>query len=277
MSTAKDISVIVPTYRPGDYIRECIASLAAQTLDPARFEVIMVLNGPREPHHAEISGMAASLAPALDFRLFYSDTPGVSRARNIGLDLAGGEYVCFVDDDDFLSPGYLASLLRDASGADMVLADALSFADRKPYVMSGDYGIHRNYTALSGRVSGIRLLEARKYLNVPFAKLLRRDAVGDVRFDERFRNGEDALFMYALSPSLRSVARCSGGAVYHRRFRAGSAMTTRRPASHWYGVAARLALEYTRLYMVRFPRIPFSLYARGMGANLKHLKLLLKS
>lgn len=109
---ATKISVIIPTYAPKDYLWECLGSLENQTLSKDEFEVILVLNGEREPYESLIR----KKLPEYSFTctLLYSTPNGVSRARNLGMDKAQGCYICFIDDDDWVSDNYLTELLSKA-------------------------------------------------------------------------------------------------------------------------------------------------------------------
>ena len=107
----QEISVIVPTYKPDYYIWECLNSIAIQSLDKEKYEVLIVLNGDKEPFFTEIESYLKK-NNLNNFNLIYSQEKGVSNARNIGLDRAKGEYICFVDDDDFLDKNYLQEMLR---------------------------------------------------------------------------------------------------------------------------------------------------------------------
>ena len=88
----KKISVIIPTYSPSDYIQECLNSIACQTLEYVAFEVIIILNGPRDPYWKYLDDLLKTYT--FCSRLLYTDILGVSNARNIGLKHARGEY-CF--------------------------------------------------------------------------------------------------------------------------------------------------------------------------------------
>ena len=107
----QEISVIVPTYKPDYYIWECLNSIAIQSLDKEKYEVLIVLNGDKEPFFTEIESYLKK-NNLNNFNLIYSQEKGVSNARNIGLDRAKGDYICFVDDDDFLDKNYLEEMLR---------------------------------------------------------------------------------------------------------------------------------------------------------------------
>ena len=109
------ISVIIPSYKPGDYFRVCLASLKSQTLSKDKFEVIIILNGCSEPWLSEVKALIENYARDVAIRLIQTGTPGVSNARNIGIDNAKGEYITFIDDDDYVSPRYLENLLFNSS------------------------------------------------------------------------------------------------------------------------------------------------------------------
>ena len=96
----QEISVIVPTYKPDYYIWKCLNSIVSQNLDRRNYEVLIILNGDKEPFFTEIESYLKN-NNLNNFHLIYTQEKGVSNARNIGLDRAKGDYICFVDDDDF--------------------------------------------------------------------------------------------------------------------------------------------------------------------------------
>jgi len=77
--TDKQISAIIASYKPQSYIWECIDSLAEQTLDADLYEVIIVLNGPKEPYYQEIADYV-SKKRIENLNLIYTDKRGVSEA-----------------------------------------------------------------------------------------------------------------------------------------------------------------------------------------------------
>ena len=107
----QEISVIVPTYKPDYYIWKCLNSIVSQSLDKGNYEVFIILNGDKEPFFTEIESYLKN-NNLNNFHLIYTQEKGVSNARNIGLDRAKGDYICFVDDDDFLDKNYLEEMLR---------------------------------------------------------------------------------------------------------------------------------------------------------------------
>lgn len=77
------ISIIIPTYKPDYYIWECLDSIKEQTLDKELFEVLIILNGEKEPYYNNILNYIRK-NDLLNFKIVYTEKPGVSNARNIG-------------------------------------------------------------------------------------------------------------------------------------------------------------------------------------------------
>ncbi len=114
------VSVIVPMYNVGEYIHDCLKSLAAQTLSD--MEVILVDDGCTDdtPQTAQ---QYADQYPHL-FRLVHKKNGGLSDARNYGIPLAQGEYICFLDSDDFVEPTLYEKLSRLMDeGCDVAVCD----------------------------------------------------------------------------------------------------------------------------------------------------------
>ena len=236
------ISVIVPTYKPQNYLWQCLDSLDAQTLDKRLWEVIVVLNGCCEPWKSEIEQYQME-HPVLPLRLIQTDEAGVSNARNIGIDHATGEYITFMDDDDYVSPTYLKELAKIADRDTIAASYTIGFSDEQPYI---PYYLEKEYNrrAKAGKQP---FYKAKKYFGGPCMKMIHRDIIGEQRFDTRFQNGEDSLFMFAISPRISHVQFTSKEAVYYRRFRIGSATKTytRKQAisNGW-----KLIGQYSRLF-----------------------------
>ncbi len=95
------ISVIVPVYNNADHLKDCIKSLKAQSYD--NLELIFVNDGSTD-NSAEILQKEESI------RLINKENGGAASARNRGIDEASGEYITFVDADDYISPDYVKKL-----------------------------------------------------------------------------------------------------------------------------------------------------------------------
>lgn len=217
------ISVIIPTYKPQAYLWECLDSIYKQTFPKTDYELVLVLNGCNEPYNAQINEWLTKHSD-LQVQYFQIDEGGVSNARNIALDNARGEYVTFIDDDDLISTAYLKELYEKATPDTVSLCYPYAFNDGKiekqlPYGITDAYNycIEHKYNKLSSMV--------RKYFSGPCMKLIPMSFIHDRRYDVRFKNGEDSLFMFLISDKIKKVAFTSKDAIYYRRYRDNSAYT----------------------------------------------------
>ena len=113
------ISVIVPVYNTKEYLPRCIASLKAQTYAP--LEILLVDDGSTDG-----SGELCDEFAREDerIRVLHKENGGSSTARNLGLDNAKGEYIGFVDSDDYVEPDMYAYLYEGICTHEVLLAQA---------------------------------------------------------------------------------------------------------------------------------------------------------
>lgn len=128
MANIPKISVIVPVYNTEKYLHRCIDSVLIQTYQD--FELLLIDDGSKDSSGVICDEYAAQDARV---RVFHKDNGGVSSARNLGLDNVRGEWITFVDADDWIEPEMLELLLRkgEETGADIVMGDFLfAYPDR---------------------------------------------------------------------------------------------------------------------------------------------------
>src|SRR3954451_14180266 len=106
------VSVIVPVFDPGSDIDDLITSLLGQTLPPAELELIFVDDGSTDGTPARLDALAEQHRHVRVQHIPNSGWPG--RPRNIGLDMADGDYVFFADNDDWLERDGLERLYETA-------------------------------------------------------------------------------------------------------------------------------------------------------------------
>lgn len=107
------LSIIVPIYNVAQYLRKCVDSLLKQ--DISNYEIILVDDGSTDNCCAICDEYANSRLSALDsplIRVIHQPNAGLSAARNSGIKIAKGEYLMFVDSDDYLEPNVLGELVR---------------------------------------------------------------------------------------------------------------------------------------------------------------------
>lgn len=220
-----NISIIIPTYKPGSYLKDCLESINNQTMDKKCFEVIIVLNGVIKPYIEYIY----SLTKMYDFNsvIIPTETPGVSNARNLGLSRTQGEYVCFIDDDDKISPSYLENLYSKATPNNIVASNVKAFYNNSNKT-ENDY-IASAYKKLINKNSPLSVFKGRKFMSSSCCKIISRRIIQDVRFDTNLKIGEDSVFMAKISKKVKSIVLSDSSAIYYRRLRAGSASRVKQP------------------------------------------------
>lgn len=120
------ISVIVPVYDVEKYLETCMESLVGQTYED--FEIVVIDDGSTDGSGAICDKWAEKDSRV---RVFHQQNAGVAVARNVGLELARGEYIAWVDSDDYVDKRYLEGLLhaKETTGADMVMCSFYTDTD----------------------------------------------------------------------------------------------------------------------------------------------------
>lgn len=104
------LSIIVPVYNVEAYLQKCVDSLLAQDLPASDYEIILVDDGATDGSGALCDTLAAARG---NIRVIHQENRGLSGARNAGIPVAFGEYIIFVDSDDFLEPNVLGGLVKE--------------------------------------------------------------------------------------------------------------------------------------------------------------------
>lgn len=130
------VSVIVPAYNVEDYIQNCLQSLISQTLTD--IEIIIIDDGSTDKTKEIISEFAQN---DLRINLITQQNQGVSAARNAGMRIATGEYIGFVDSDDWIDPDFYEKLYEAAKRHDADVSVASILKHKKNYQK---YNVHYN-------------------------------------------------------------------------------------------------------------------------------------
>ena len=130
------LSVIVPVYNTEKYLRECVDSILAQTFTD--FELILVDDGSTDGSGAicdEYAGKDSRI------RVIHQENGGATLARRSGVRIAQGEYVAFVDSDDWIAQHIYQNMMEKAEtcGADVILCDIVLETQTNQVVVHSDY------------------------------------------------------------------------------------------------------------------------------------------
>lgn len=208
------LSLVVPVYNVAPYLERCMASLAAQDLDA--MEIVCVDDGSTDDCPAILARYAAQYA---QIRVIRQDNGGLSAARNTGLDHISGEYVAFVDSDDWIEPGYYRRLLELARTNDLDMAHGNAtyhFEGRRE-----DHPIYRDALStevMPGREVLRRRLKEKTLLHMVWMHLYRRDFIErlGLRFVPRLYH-EDVLWTTRALLEARRVAYDPAPGYFYRQ------------------------------------------------------------
>lgn len=211
------VSVIVPVYKVEPYLEQCIESIAGQTF--RELEIILVDDGSPD-RCGEICDRWAKRDGRI--RVIHRENGGLSAARNTGLSAARGEYLCFVDSDDYLEKDAVGRLLEalNAGGAQIaacnfVFENGEEAAEGTPLLKP--YQIEQEML-LSGK-EVMRLMDQGKYIfsEVVWNKLYKREIFAEIRFPEGKLHEDEFLFHKLLYPVSRVACIPYVGCHYRRR------------------------------------------------------------
>lgn len=195
MSVNNDlISVIVPVYNSEATIERCIRSLKTQTYD--NYEVIFINDGSTDNSKQILETICKQED---NYSLITINNSGAGMARNHGIDRAKGNYICFIDVDDIVSPNYLTKLheVLTKTGADIACADYIR--NRK-----GDFEIlttKNNSLSTEEAVNNLLKMDIKNGLP---AKLYKKSVIGDIRMPE-YAVAEDLFFNYQIFKRAKKV------------------------------------------------------------------------
>lgn len=209
------ISVIVPVYNVEKYLDKCIESIVNQTY--TNLEIILVDDG--SPDNCPVICDKWAVRDSR-IKVIHKDNGGVSSARNAGLDVFSGEYVAFVDSDDYIEAEFIKSLFEHLSitKSDAVISSfVFDYLDKKSDVINICDGIYDGEAVLINYLNDIIRPEA-------CGKLISRRVI-NVRFDTEFGYGEDFLFNYYVLKNCKRVV-CVNQHNYHYLQESGNSSTT---------------------------------------------------
>lgn len=260
------ISVIIPSYKPGAYITELLVALSKQTLNPATFEVLIVLNGEKEPYYHFIQEQITKLSLS-NCVLLYEETAGVSNARNLVLGKAKGAFIAFLDDDDVITENYLSSLLNLSDEHTIAVSNTLYFDNTPAENLRG----HLTDAFDKNKSRDYDLFAYRKFFSVCWAKLISKQIIADCKFDSYLANGEDSLFMALISTRVKNVRLANDDCVYYVRNRPESASRKAKKLSFILPQRLYVTFQYATLFFKKWSYSHFLFVISRIVASLIHM------
>ena len=214
------ISVIVPVYNVEAYLERCVESILQQTY--THFELILINDGSTDSSGQICDHLASQYE---NIKVYHIENAGVSNARNMGIQLATGSWVTFIDSDDFVTQDYLATLASAVEGVNVGFVIAPLHHIKNGIVT--DLPSHSGKTELWSTEETMKeLLMTTRTSFFPVAKLFKRDLLADEKFNTNYHLAEDALFLTELLLKTRCSCVFIDKPVYYYDHREGSATTS---------------------------------------------------
>ncbi len=209
------ITVIIPVYNVAPFLEKCIESVCVQRYE--NLEIILVDDGSKDE-----SGNICDYYAKTDERVkvIHKKNNGVSSARNSGLDIATGEWICFVDGDDFIMPDYVGYMLALAKGYEADVAITLK--------MFGNFDQSQSAEENIKIWASEDAVEAILCYRVPigcYCKLFKRSLLEDTRFIPEVFIGEGFNFNISTFQKAKRIVAGNMRIYYYRRDNPSSAMT----------------------------------------------------
>lgn len=229
------VSIIIPVYNADAYLEECIAGIRRQTFDD--YEVIMVNDGSNDGSAAMCEAYAGGDGRV---QVIHKSNGGVSSARNLGLEKAGGEWIAFIDADDRIDENYLSNLYAGVSDTvDIVIAGFRPLGKDLQVVSS-----FKDEMIAPSEI-GKCLAQYMKTMpfGTPWSKLFRASVIKNscILFDTKIRFNEDSLFNQQFFHAMTKGLQLISAQDYHWRV---------SDSKYKYGIEIE-EYEYTLMQLTR--------------------------
>lgn len=234
------ISVIVPVYNVSQHIRTCLDSILFQTY--SNFEVLLIDDGSKDDSGAICDEYAQSDSRV---RVFHKVNGGVSSARNVGIDNARGEWLTFIDSDDYIEQDYFPEVW--SQDIDMYVQNWRVFGGgNAPFEQINNQLVNNEalplFMAQYGHMDLFRMVAA---------KFVKRDIIvrEKIRFQSQFVLGEDTLFFLEYYKHCHCV--CVLDTSHYMYY---------RPKGNWngkYNVKLNEMFSYEKEFWKRYKQTPY--------------------
>lgn len=232
------VSIIVPVYNVEKYLEECISSIIKQNYK--NIEIILIDDGSKDS-----SGKICDEYAKKDkrIRVIHQKNSGVSTTRNKGIELATGDYIAFIDSDDYIDKDYIKYLVGDIKEKQQIICKIIMF-NKNERVFRSKKGLP---TLNLNKDSFIELSKL-FVLNTPCCKLYNRKILkeNNLAFDTGVSIGEDLLFNLAYLKHIDEVVVLDKFLYFYRRSDNNTLSTVYNPLCK--DISIRMIDTYTNFF-----------------------------
>ena len=209
-------------YNVAPYLDECIASVINQTYQD--WECFLVDDGSTDD-----SGLICDKWAINDSRIkvIHQANQGVSVARNHGIEASSGEYIAFIDSDDWVEPNYLSAMIIQTPGTDIIVSGQIrEYEDGHTIIYKPD--ANDKFIISSEEAAKFNNLNIKSLLYAPHEKLFRIDIIkrNNLSFQVGCSYGEDLQFVYSYLEYVNAIGTIDH-ALYHYRMANNGTLSSR--------------------------------------------------
>lgn len=218
------ISIVIPVYNVEKYLPQCLDSVLSQIY--TNYEVILVDDGSPDGSGAICDAYAQKDSR---FRVIHQKNAGVSAARNNGIEQAAGEWVTFIDSDDWVEPHYLSNFRLDESNGIDLIIQGLEYYDHRDGHFFNPWSFKDCVLKKQDFRLGFaenRLMEVGFPVGKAYCKKLLID--DDLRFDSRISFHEDHIFVLDYYKMCHSIRLVDATDYKYRCYHTGASLSSKR-------------------------------------------------
>lgn len=197
------VSIIVPVYNAQTYLSKCVDTLIAQTYKNC--EIILINDGSQDGSGLICDGYANKFE---NVKVIHKENEGVSRARNLGLSVATGEWIAFVDSDDYVTSDYVTKMIQNQRkyGSDWVISGYTECFEKKSFSNTNIWNV--DYIAFEQLGQFVYYWHRNVHVSTPWGKLFRASIIrsNNIMFENSISYGEDHIFNIRYMEHCKSIS-----------------------------------------------------------------------
>ena len=236
------ISIIVPFYNTEKYIEQCLTSIQGQTF--SNFECLMIDDGSSDSSRE----IASKFLSDSRFKLLNKEHIGFPQAKNLGLDNAKGDYICFIDSDDFVDEYYLECLYSTLMKTNTDISCCAL------------YSFRNDATPKINKDASVKIFKESRMLELFLScstfmwnKLYKREIFDNMRFDD-VEALSDTMICYKLFERAKSVSFINKILIYHRVHNENMTYRVRNFSSTYWEHRLNVYLTMCSYLCEKYPR-----------------------
>lgn len=207
------VSVIVPVFNVEKYIETCIQSILKQTFKD--YEIIFIDDASRD----NSLGILERYKKEYDnIKVFNNkNNMGVSYARNLGIEKAIGEYLLFIDSDDFINNICLETLINNVKDADIIISNYVRFYGKSGTSLKNEL-IDNDTLTLEELKNKFFYFYNKNIIHTPVSRLYKKEIIDryNIRFNKKYSLGEDLIFNFQYLEKAKKIKFIDNYLYYYR-------------------------------------------------------------